>query len=336
MNVKRPQTATLAPAFLLIGCLPVIIICGTDWILNLAGPVLPSPLRLDPAAANAYLELAARLRVATAYIALISAAVVATAYFVVVIRDADRRTIVRTLGAAALSIIVVFAYFKLAKDPQTQQLVGQSLFCEAASWPGNAVPPSPGLKAFPADPMACQAERFAFIRERIDTQRYGLALAIPAVVFGAILSLRRRRPSLDGDAQAEDEAEARHLQVQINRLNTILYLTAFLLVSGLLFLGAFLHYPGFALPTAAAASFGKAVQAIVLYYAVSYSLLIASFYLPVAGILAHRCEAMKQAKAAEESKSGIMAPIQMVKVAFAILSPLLAGLASEIVKLPGA
>jgi hypothetical protein len=107
-------------------------------------------------------------------------------------------------------------------------------------------------------------------------------------------------------------------------------------VSGLLFLAAFLHYPGYGLADEPAKQLGNAVQAIVLYYAVSYSLLIGSFYLPVAAILAHRCESVRHSEIAKESKSGIMAPIQLVKVGLAILSPLLAGLASEVVKLPGA
>ena len=357
----------LAPHFLLIALLPAAVLVGSDLLLTRYGFPVPEFAKLG-LSFDAHAEAAARVRIVTGFLVLAVAASAAAGYFAVLMDGTDRRTRGMTVGAAFLLLAVAwFAYFERHSPYQTQEFVGQRLVCEAAMRPAAmdlGVSPAP-----PADelgrpaayvPDNCAAKRFRYIRSLIDAERTMLFVALPAVIFGAILTLARPSPASapegaelpdqaavrrkqaadeenavmdESGGEAEDDPRRRLLQIQINRLNTVLYLSAFLLVGGLLFLSAFLHYPAFLVEEGRQAAFQQHVGSLVLFYAVSYSLLIASFYVPVAAMLARECALLKQAPEEAEG-NGMLAPTQLLRVGIAIFSPMIVGALGEAVALP--
>lgn len=108
-------------------------------------------------------------------------------------------------------------------------------------------------------------------------QRLLLALVSPALVLGTIACL----------AMPDDKKKEAIVQ-QLGRLKARLYLTATLFVSGLLFLSALLRWPAFAFRGVGHDSYIAHVDAFILYWGVTYTLYIASYYVPVALLLSRR------------------------------------------------
>ena len=334
---------------LLIALLPAAVLVGSDFLLTEHGwpafGILDRSGELNPAVA-AHAEAAARIRIIAGFLLFAAAAAAATGYFAVLSFSADRFSLGAILGAAGGLVLICGAYFVYESHDQTQELIGQRFVCAAASYPDRVEPVLLDEKGKPIErgsqrprinedvPEYCRAGRFIGIRNLIVTERYMLFLAVPAVIFGAILCLAAPLTPPSTRSVAGKKVRARHLQIQVNRLNTVLYLSAFLMVGGLLFLSAFLHYPAFLFTGPRLAAFQQHVGSLVLFYAVSYSLLIAAFYVPVAAMLARECALLKHAGATEAEVSGMLSPAQMLKVGGAIFSPLIAGTLGEIMALP--
>lgn len=160
-----------------------------------------------------------------------------------------------------------------------------------------------------------------------------LFLSMPAVIWGAIACL-----ALPETGSARERHES--WIAQTARLNRLLYITAGLMIAGLLFTSARLSWPGYSLHPASLKSFGEHVSSIVLYTGVSNSILIASYYLPVAVLLSarqpKRPPVFSPATGTRE-EPGLKAPdpFAALKTAATILSPALVALIGEIVKFAG-
>jgi hypothetical protein len=352
----------LATRHLLIALLPLAVIIVSDWLINEYGWPSPSRLKLE-ANVSGHAESAARVRVVTMLLLLAGASICAFVYFIRQALRFDTESRIKLAAAFVALVLAAILYFQSspANPPvQAQELTDQSLFCAAASHPGQMALKQPALavvhgrraKAAEAAPENCQAANYASLRRLIFLQQVALALAIPAMVFGAILALgrwgRRSRvsagepdataagsPSLDGDAGGDlPFFDPALLQAQINRLNMILYLSAFLLVSGLMFISAYHHYPAFGLAEASAKLYGNHAKAVVLFYAVSFSLLILTFYLPSATTLARRAARHPDPVSGKPAASGLLETTQLLKIAAAVLAPVFASLLGEVIKLP--
>lgn len=167
----------------------------------------------------------------------------------------------------------------------------------------------------------CTAPNWHRMRWLNNVQRVLLALVTPALVLGMIASLATGTSSLGEQAE---------------RLNTYLYLSAAVLVAGLLFLSALLRWPGFAVPPKdPSAIYDAHVAAITLYWGVVYSLFTAATYVPVAYLLksGEAGKAAPQAGAAEGQPDPLWTPVHMLKQATVIFAPAIAGLLSGVMEI---
>ena len=156
-----------------------------------------------------------------------------------------------------------------------------------------------------------------------------LFFTLPAIVWAAIACLALP------DAPAAERIRAWTLQTL--RLNRLLYMTAAFLVAGLLFSRARLLWPGFSLHPADLQPFADHVGGMILYLGVANSVVIASFYLPVAAALAAAqpdAPSRPGGKAAKEGEKGAD-PFGAFRTTLTILTPALVGLIGELIRFSG-
>lgn len=327
--------------------LPVLIVVGGDYLMYKFGWPFPSSLKIVPGRNFAHEEGAARLLFLTSFLLVASASAAVTVYCFSLLARYERRSVIAVIAAAAVAMTIVGLYYWFDSKYQMQELVSQAVHCAASAAPnrsadlGIAETVAERLAAWDNSTPLCEADSFVRMRTVVALERGFLLVAVPSAVFAAILCLgvlpgQKPDEAVDGAASTDAEvaADKQLLKLQIKRLNTVLYLSAFFLVAGVLLASTFLHYPSFALGEPGKEQFERHAQANVLYYAVNYSLLIASFYLPAAAILAGRCTDRMTEEEAEKVESRFMAPLQMVRTGLAIFSPLVAGLLTEVIKLP--
>lgn len=162
-----------------------------------------------------------------------------------------------------------------------------------------------------------------------------LFLAIPAAIWAAIACVAM---PTTGSPKARLDA----WRQQTERLNVILYLTAGLMVAALLFSNSLFSWTAYSLHPDDLKSFREHSESLVFYAGVSNSILIASYYLPVAAALA---ELRPDLPAEEENGKGTEKgkdadakaadPFAAFKTILTILAPAIIGLAGELIKFSG-
>jgi len=331
----------LRTSFLAISLLSVFVIIASDWLINEFGwPSATDPLPASPAAGPA--ESTARVGIVTTLMLLIGACALGFSHFARQFRMLDgksRIAVAATFGVLLLGVVIYFQGNKANPAVEAQELTGQALFCHAAGMSteidlvDNAQPAIHGGRSKPAAsvPDNCQAPTYWQLRGMITVQQVALGLALPAMVLGAIITLARRSKDRE-EAQSDDPELLKH---QIGELNTILYLSAFILVCGLLFISAYHHYPAYALDEAGAKAHKAHSNAIILFYGVSFSLLIMTYYLPTAGVLAQRAAAAPRDQDERLVAAGLLETTQLLKIGLALLAPVIASLLGEVIKIPG-
>jgi hypothetical protein len=137
-----------------------------------------------------------------------------------------------------------------------------------------------------------------------------------------------------------DEQQRARYEEQSERLNTYLYLSALLLVTGLLFVSAVFRLPSYALLSVD--SYEAQVKALTAYYGFSYTVVLASFHVPVAMYLSARVKALpakvagaKGAAATAAVPNAFKGPVQVLKIAAAIFSASLAGVVASLASFGG-
>jgi hypothetical protein len=210
-------------------------------------------------------------------------------------------------------------------------------------------PPPPGVavKHLPRH-SDCPYPRFSRMRDLAAWQFRAVCLAFAALVFGGIFCLSGRPRAESKEMEEEQslppgalaaapasligrapaEADIRLWERQSEWLNACLYLSALLLASALLFINAFLQWPDFVLTDARDRD--AYVAAMVSYYGVTFSVMLASFYIPVAVILATRVKA-----AGGKLPEAFKGPRQLVKIVLGLSSTALAGVLPGILELVG-
>jgi hypothetical protein len=175
---------------------------------------------------------------------------------------------------------------------------------------------------------ACRAPQFDTLHLMIRILGVLLLFGMPAVIFGAICCLAT--PSA-GSREARLEAWT----LQTRRLNGFLYLAAVYMISGLLFTNAQLSWIGYSLHPDDLAPYRAYVGSVVLHGGVSNSLIIASYYLPVATWLAASRPTQAKAGAAESASAQADAPdpFGALRIAGTILAPALVGFLAELLRL---
>lgn len=156
-----------------------------------------------------------------------------------------------------------------------------------------------------------------------------LCLAIPALVWGAIGCL-----ALPDTASPRERYAA--WARQTDRLNRLLYITAAFLIAGLFYSSARWSWPGYSLHPDDIVPYREHVRSLVLYLGVLNSVLIASYYLPVAARLTELRPPAPAAIWPAAGKDGSAGekpnPFAAYSKALTILSPAILGLLGELLK----
>ena len=174
----------------------------------------------------------------------------------------------------------------------------------------------------------CRNSQFRTLHRMITILGILLVFGMPAVIFGAIICLAL---PVVGPHQTRLDAWAQ----QARRLNTFLYLAAAYMISGLLFTSAQLGWVTYSIHPDDAGPVRAQISSILLHGGIANSLVIASYYLPVAVWLAKLRPAVADAvesavpKSRPATKHADADPFAPVKIAFTILAPTLVGFASQ-------
>lgn len=303
----RLETSTLV-----IALLPLLVISLSSALVHWFG-TFAGELQAPAAAAN-HAEAAGRLRALTTWLVMLAVVLVCLAYFVRSVRVLERGSLrVLALAYAVLAIAgLVLVYFGFAGE--ANRAVADEFIQAALNLPISRPPPGP------FDLIAFHGTEFDLLQALNWIQRYLLALLTPALVLGSIACLAMPQRKTIADCRRQSE-----------RLNNYLYLSAAVLVAGLIFLAAMLRWPGYALPEAAAARYNGHVDAYVFYWGVTYSILIASYYVPVALRLAGIGGAVAESGEAAPSASEHL--IATAKALAALFAPAIAGLLGGFIQL---
>jgi hypothetical protein len=203
--------------------------------------------------------------------------------------------------------------------------------------------------------------RFMRAHELADLQYALIVLAFSGLVVGAICCLRDPRacpglavadpetaahgpfPAADERSvaaphservDAERAADLAHWEHQSARLNACLYLGALLLGSSLLFIGAFLRWPLYALLDAA--PYADYVNAMLAYYGSTFSVMLVAFYVPAAAILSVKVRASAEATTGEAKlPEAFQGPLQLVKIVVGLGGTAFAGALPQIIDMIG-
>lgn len=284
---------------------------------------------------NGHAEAAGRLKVLATWLLLLVVGTACIGYFAFGFGLFEPRSRVRlAISYIVLALIgCVAIYLGMAEGPR---LIGTTPICNAFSLvknpPVRAERPAAPAKTETAQPpnrvvkqpAECDTWHYSLMGWLNLVQRYFLALISPALVLGAISCL--------GKPAIATRADCRF---QAKRLNTTLYLTATLFVSGLLFLSALLHWPEYAFKPES--GYSAHVDAFVLYWGVTYSLFIASYYVPVALRLTRTMEGAigsdDPADRVEPDETPAARLFGLLKTGAALFAPAIAGLLGSGLKL---
>jgi hypothetical protein len=171
-------------------------------------------------------------------------------------------------------------------------------------------------------------------------------LAFAALIMAAILCLAEppARPLAEsssdsaGESSQRTESERlaaqaamlRHWERQSSWLNHCLYLSALLLGTCLLFINAFLRWPGFVLTEHG--DYDAYIATLVSYYGFTFTVMLASFYIPVAAILTDRVKRLSASTQGETKlPNAFQGPLQILKIVLGLFSTSLAGVLPAII-----
>lgn len=310
-----------------IAVLPFAVIAVSGALVHFLGISLGDVTQPAPKAGSGYshLEAAGRLRSIAAWLALSAATLLGLVYAIRALPRFDaasRRLLTRVYLACAVGglILVAFGFAGEANKAVANDFIREALGGPTPRFPGGTL-----------DWIRFDLSLFRLFELLNSTQRYALALLTPALVFGAISCL-----AMPANPTKED------CRRQSDRLNTYLYLSAGTLVVGLVFLAAMLRWPGYGLTGPAAEAWRAHVDAYLLYWGITYSILIASYYVPIAVRLAGlggaaAPAAPKGRKAGDgdgpptESASAHL--LAQVKALAALFAPAIAGLLGGVLSL---
>jgi hypothetical protein len=363
-----PDTATKAeldPRYLLIALLPALVFVLNKWVItNFAIPYDVLPPRIAEFDVNR--EGAARVGVLATYMLSAGASLGALVFFAYTLRMFDwPRRIVPFLAFLAMGVSAL-AVAGIGGSRQAHEYSGLSLACVAA---GYDKAQSDGARAreraerpslAQADGVdaarlfsvtGCGSERFAKMRSLGAWQYSGLVFAFAGLVIGAVCCLATRPAAATGAGDpgaaagasdpgaaagasdtGSDTEELRHWETQSGWLNTYLYLGALLLGTALMFINAYFRWPAYVLIEPA--GYHEHSAALLSFYGVVFTVMLAAFYIPVATILAGKVKALKAA-AQGESKlpDAFKGPLQLLKIVLGLFSTALAGALPGIIDL---
>jgi len=330
------QSRRVAPKYFLIALLPIVVFVVESLITgNFVDPSLPVPASVL-GEAPVWQETAGRYRFLAASWLFVA---VAGMVFVVIVQDLLVRCDETTRRAGAVVLAVIFAVamiptIQYALNPDAlrnyHRLGGdvfEAVFASGAL-PGCTQPNDHWLLGVCGD-----APVLSMFNRMFDIINVAAGLGVGALVVGMVLCL---------EAQHDNSVAARAVQLRRNthRMQRQLYLAGVVLTIGVLFAISWMRWPLDMASGEDVDAYDKVISAALLYTGVYFSLLILSFYLPVALILDMRKRALAdQAFASKEKpeqptraewlkKQGLQRdPAELFKSGFALASPFLTAFA---------
>lgn len=326
------------PRYFLIGLVPaamaIIEAIITKHFLTANLPISAELLGPD----NGFQETTGRFRFlgATWFFAALALLV-----FVMAVRDLAQPIARQTRLAAILVLLGIFALaiyptIEHALHPESLRnyhRLGGDLF-EAALARGGL----PGCVG-PADRwllgLCGDVPVISLLNRMMDVTNVFAGLGVGGLVVGMVLCLEEP-PDTGLDAQAAQ------LERNMNRMRRQLYLSGLVLTFGMFFAISWMRWPVPMVDGAQAAAYGALVSSALLFVGIYFSLLILSFYLPVALILEGRKQRLSDAAAQDDSLADYKAhaawlkmrgletnPIEFLKSGFALAAPVLAAFAGS-------
>ena len=325
--------------YFFIALVPILIFYQDSVITD---HFLTAELQLGPEILSdeqPWLETAGRLRFlgATWFFAALALLV-----FVLVLRDLIQPTHPRTRIAAVAVLVLIFGLamspsleFALNPDkPRNYDRLGGALF-EAAlgrgSLPGCLGPDDRWLLG-----LCGERPVISLLNRMMDVINFFAGLGVGALIVGMVLCLEQRIAN-------GLEQRAAQLQRNLNRMQRWLYLSGLVLTFGIFFATSWMRWPLLMVAKEHVDAYAAVISAASLYTGLYFSLLILSFYLPVALILEGRRrmliglaaedETLKDAKKREEwlkLRGLLREPADVYKTAFALAAPILAAFAGNV------
>lgn len=358
--------------------LPLLTFLIVNWVLMHWGGASMQVAR--PWIPDGHAEAAGRLRTEAAFLLYCGFAVAALAYAAIIVARLSTGSRTAILFAALVSLAVgaalVFAFgldqgdLYLERDfpcASFDLLPAAKIRSASLASAGRALVP-PAVKAKGRPPARTEREqltcrqgkpelsnlplyRRAWLPFHVPAARYGqdsyrmlrimyglaaliLFLGVPPVIWGAVACL-----ALPTTNSVREQYAA--WAEQTGRLNRLLYITAGFMIAGLLFTNARMMWPAYSLHPDDLKAFSVHVSSLVLYLGVSNSLLIASYYLPVAAFLARARPRQPALFPATRQSDGGRAdakapdPWGAFRAAATILSPTLVALIGQLAKFTG-
>lgn len=315
--------------YLLIALLPIMVFAATDAFLDTFGEAserLPDHFApFDP-----HREASGRLSALGAVVLYTGVAIGALSYFVNSIRLLDTRSVMRVITSVGILVGAVAALIGLMNTRQIQDYMGPSVVCTALGYSPkisddhfeeasrNSIQPKVRVTDFRTR-GACDNHNFRLLRMILTWQKVATILGVAALVLGTICCLAKPVPM-----PVKDEHALAHYEAESERLNVYLYLSAMFLVTGLMLTWSSVRWPSYALLSST--GYEAHANAFVGYLGFSYTVLLASFYAPAAGILASRVRRLKPAAAGSTNlPEAFKGPTQVLKIVAAVFSTALAG-----------
>jgi hypothetical protein len=329
------------PALSLLLVLPPLVV----FILNNAFNVAfgdPAGYFPQPWLQNGAAEAAGRIKTIAAFLLFGGMSIGLLVVWLGSFRILDRRSAILVLAVYLLTVgfgsVVVDRAGVLRGTPYLDQAFACASFNHLDSVAQGqssigAAHPRPSARAQPLPPDLapvedCPASQFRLLHMMIRILGGLLLFGMPAVIFGAVTCL-----AAPAAGSTVERMEAWTLQTR--RLNGFLYLAATYMISGILFTNAQLSWIGYSLHPEDLGPYRDYVGAIMLHAGIANSLLIASYYLPVALWLAatrpsqpHPAAVKGQAPRADAPD-----PFGPLRIGGAILAPALVGFLGELLKL---
>lgn len=326
MEIEKGATFELPPRTLEIIALPMAMIIASSVLIGFFGHLF-NPTHQPLATGHA--EAAGRLRMLATWLLFTAMTIACLWYFASNARIFTPATNRRLTFAYYFLALLEVAFVLAGLVEGAPRFFDERAMCEALGgspiqYDGLMLRLNAWLDLRPS----CADSQFVLLWGLNDAQKMLLALLAPALVLGTISCLA-----------VPPEPTERDYRFQARRLNTYLCLAATVLVLGLLFISALLRWPGSGLAGNAAEVYGAHVDAYVLYSGVSYSVFIASYYVPVAIRLTKACEYIPvgtgdQKKGTSPSTDDAPNPAEelfsLLKTGAVLFAPAIAGVAGSV------
>jgi len=268
-------------------------------------------------------------------------AALAIMVFVLALRDLFQPTAGQTRIAAAIVLVFIFVlatspiidFMRHPDAPRNYQQLGGELFetvLGRGTLPGCEVPDDRWLLG-----RCGEVPVISLLNRMMDVTNISAGLGVGGLIVGMILCLERQPDGL--------EPRAAQLDRNLRRMRRWLYLSGLVLTFGIFYATSWMRWPIPMVVKEHVDAYAGLVSAASLYMGIYFSLLILSFYLPVALILDGRRRkltlAASQDKTLSDAKTrgewlklrGLVSePADVFKSGLALAAPILAAFAGNV------